>query len=202
MEDYKRRTIESYNKNAKEFSEKFKGLMDLDRREEFQKFMNLIPRKRVLELGCGSGDHAYYFSQKGLDVTCVDLSEEMIKICKEKNLKAYVMDIENLDFEEESFDGIWAVTSLLHVPKSKINSVIKKLHDILRGDGVIFVCVKEGDGELFTDDGDGAKRYFVFWREEDLMKEFERYFDVIESKKTQFRDTVYLEMFFKKKSGL
>jgi hypothetical protein len=30
--DYKKKTIESYNQNAKELSEKFKELMDLKRR--------------------------------------------------------------------------------------------------------------------------------------------------------------------------
>ena len=127
--DYKEKTIEAYNQNAKEFSEKFKLLMDdLKKRDEFQRFIDLLRGKTVLDLGCGSGDHSLYFKEQGLDVTAVDLSEEMILLCKEKGLKTFLMDIENLEFQEVFFDGIWAVTSLLHLPKQKVSSVIKKLN--------------------------------------------------------------------------
>jgi SAM-dependent methyltransferase len=49
-------------------------------------------------LGYGPGRDAICFQNKGFDVTCVDISTEMIKLCKEKGLKAFVMDFENLDF--------------------------------------------------------------------------------------------------------
>ncbi|MBW2999729.1 class I SAM-dependent methyltransferase [Candidatus Woesearchaeota archaeon] len=201
MEEYKEKTIESYDKYAKEHSEKFKELMDIERRGEFKKFIKLLPGKKVLDLGCGSGDHSLYFSQQGMDVVCIDLSEGMIKLCKEKGLKAFVMDIEELEFEDNSFDGIWAVTSLLHVPKSKIQDVIKKLNQILTNNGILFVCVKEGEGERLVDDkyeGD-TKRFFVFWEEEEFLNEFKEYFELIETWKVELRKSTFLHVLFKKK---
>ena len=41
MEDYKKETLDSYNKHAEQFSEKFKALMDLKRRYEFPRFIDL-----------------------------------------------------------------------------------------------------------------------------------------------------------------
>ena len=125
--DYKKETIKSYDKNAKDLSKKFKELMDLKRRYEFPRFVSLLKGKKILDLGCGSGDHSLYFKKRGLDVVSVDLSKEMINLCKEKGLNALVMDIEDLDFKDKSFDGIWAVTSLLHVQKSKLGKVIKTI---------------------------------------------------------------------------
>lgn len=198
--DYKEITIESYNQNAKELSEKFKELMDVNRRYEFQRFIGLVKGKKILDLGCGSGDHSIYFKEQGLDVTAIDLSEEMIKLCKEKGVNAFVKDIENLDFEEKSFDGIWSVTSLLHIPKSKLKSVIEKLNLILKDEGILYVCVKEGEGERLIEDKSGnTSRFFAFWKEEELIKLFEDYFVLIENKKVQLKNTVFLQAFFMKK---
>lgn len=199
MDNYKKKTIESYDESAKIFSEKFKSLMDLDRRPEFLKFIDLIPGKRILDLGSAAGDHAHYFSQKGLDVTCVDLSKNMVDLCKSKNLKAFVMDIEDLHFEPNSFDGIWPVASLLHVPKSKISNVLSKLHSILTSDGVLYVCLKEGEGERFIDDSDSLKRYFVFWRKDELLKIFGNKFHIIDFRRTLFGKNTFLQFFFRKR---
>lgn len=209
---YQKTTIDSYNKNAKELAEKFKGLMDLNRRYEFQRFMELLKSKdknkfnrqkqaKILDLGCGSGDHSLYFKEKGADVVSIDLSEEMIKICMEKGLNklnTFLMDIEHLQFDDNSFDGIWAVTSLLHVPKPKLPEVIKNLNRILKKDGILFVCVKEGKGEEMIEDRFG-KRFFAFWEEEELKKIFSAYFTLIEIKRVQRKNTVFLQAFFKKR---
>ena len=122
MEQYKKETIDSYNEHAEFFSNKFKSLMDLKMRYEFKRFIELLPGKDILDLGCGSGDHSVYFIQRRLKVISIDLSKEMISLCKQKGLNASVMDIEDLKFKNNIFDGIWSVTSLLHVPKSKISS--------------------------------------------------------------------------------
>jgi SAM-dependent methyltransferase len=200
MEDYKARTVESYDKNALKFSEKFKRLSDVNRRAEFGRFIGLIPGKRMLDLGCGAGDHAKYFSGMGLDVTCVDISEQMVKLCKEKGLNALVMDIEDLKFKGNEFDGIWAVTSLLHIPKSKLPKVVDKLHEILAPNGILYVCVKKGDGEgMVKDEDSDSKRFFAFWKNEELSNLFRERFYALESGEVKFGQRVYLQLFFRKK---
>jgi len=197
MDMYKRDTINSYNKNAKVFAEKFKGLFDLENRDEFRRFQELLSGKKVLDLGCGGGDHALYFQQQGLDVTCVDLSQEMVKLCKEKGLHAIVMDIEDLKFEKESFDGVWAVTSLLHVPKKNLGKVIDKIYYILRRDGIFYLCVKEGEGEKYVMDADEQRGFFAYWQDEELRKELKK-FDLMDSKRNSVGNTSYLHFFLKK----
>ena len=199
MENYKEETINSYNKNAKEFSKKFQELTDLKRRHEFSRFISLLSGKDILDLGCGSGDHSDYFAKQGLNVTCIDISEEMIKLCKEKGLNALVMDIENLKFDDNAFDGVWAVTSLLHIPKLKLPSVIDKLHLILKDKGILHVCVKEGKGEgLIKDKEFDSQRFFSFWEKEGLLKLFEKKFSLIEFGKVRLGHTEFLQFFFKK----
>ncbi|MAH42546.1 hypothetical protein CL614_02370 [archaeon] len=197
--NYKEHTIISYDKHAELFVDKFKGLLDIVRRDEFPKFIDLIPGKKILDLGSGGGDHAQYFSTKGLDVTCIDLSSKMIDLCKAKGLKSFVMDIEDLKFKNESFDGIWAVTSLLHVEKHNLPRVIVKLHDILRNNGILYVCVKEGTGEkIIPDKKDKTGRFFTFFSKDELLELFEDRFELLEFGKTPVGKTIFLEAFFKK----
>lgn len=201
MENYKKITIDAYNKGAINFSEKFKLFTDLKRRYEFKQFLNLLNGKKIIDLGCGSGINSLYFYNNGLDVVSVDLSIEMIKLCKKKGLNAMVMDIEDLEFDNEIFDGIWAVTSLLHIPKSKLKRVIKKLSLILKDNGIIFISIKEGSGEyIIRDEKLGLNRFFAFWKEDEIIKLFSDYFELIESKKVSFKNRKFLQMFFKKKS--
>lgn len=43
--------------------------------------------KRVLDLGSGPGHQADYLREHGCEVMCIDLSEEMVAICREKDSK-------------------------------------------------------------------------------------------------------------------
>lgn len=148
---YKDKTIQAYDAHVKSFSEKFSAQMDFER-PEFNTFMGLLSGNKVLDVGCGSGDHMSYFQKKGLDVMGIDLSKEFVNICVQKGLNVIQMDMEQMNFEKESFDGIWAVTSLLHVPKINLGNILKKFNNILTSNGVIYICLIEGDGEGFLKD--------------------------------------------------
>src|SRR5437762_14179101 len=43
-----------------------------------------LPGMRLLDLGCGTGDDAIHFAQRGLNVTAVDISSQMISQLKAK----------------------------------------------------------------------------------------------------------------------
>lgn len=111
------------------------------------------------------------------------------------------MDIENLQFPEASFDGVWSVTSLLHIPKFKLPDVLRGIDKILRPRGIFYICMKQGDGEGFVDDGEGLQRYFAFWHYEELTPVIERQFDSLEFRTTPFGKNVFLEYFLRKKEG-
>lgn len=66
-------------------------------------------KTKLLEIGAGPGRDSKYFQDQGLDVVCIDLSPAMIELCRQKGLTAYVMDMGNLDFPENSFDVVYSV---------------------------------------------------------------------------------------------
>ena len=199
-EEYKKETIASYDAHAAHHSQKFQRMFDLSRRPEFAKFMKYLHGRKILDLGCGPGYHAQYFSTQGLDVVAADLSDEMVALCKAIDLNVVKMDIENITLEDNSFDGVWAVTSLLHIPKKNMRKVISDICRVLKKDGVLYVSFKEGDGEGFIPDvGVSSRRYFAFWREDELVRAFNTRFDVIESWTTTAEGKTFAEALFRKK---
>ncbi len=82
-------------------------------------FINSLPGKDVVEMGCGPGVDSNFFSTEGLTVTATDFCKEFIEIVKERfpAILAHQMDMMKPDLPEQSFDGIYAFASFIHLPR-------------------------------------------------------------------------------------
>ncbi|OGY27787.1 MAG: hypothetical protein A2864_02295 [Candidatus Woykebacteria bacterium RIFCSPHIGHO2_01_FULL_39_12] len=170
--------------------------------KELQKFIKLVGRGKVLDLGCGSGIQSKTLSKAGLEVTGIDFAEKMIEEAKKQvpNAEFLVKDILNLNFLPEHFDGIYARASLLHLPKNKIGKVLEALNKILKKEGIMYVALKEGKGERDVyDEGFGASRFFAFYKEDEFKKLLEEgKFQLIETIYAQTERNNWLQFFAKK----
>ena len=69
--------------------------------------------------------------------------------------------------EVNSYDGIWACSSILHLPKKELLSVIRKMCVALKESGIIYTSFKYGDfegernGRHFTDFTEDGFQYFI-----------------------------------------
>jgi len=80
-----------------------------------------------------------------------------------------IMDITNLTFKKESFNAVWFNAGLLCVPKRYTPNLLKKIHIILRKNGILFISVKEGSGEGFQDDTRyGLSKYYAYYTQKEL----------------------------------
>ncbi len=97
------------------------------RREWERNFLNYVsPRKpeffagrRVLDAGCGSGRHAYYAAKYGSDVWAVDLGAADVarrNTADSKRVHVVQADLHRLPFEPRSFDFIYSLGVLHHLP--------------------------------------------------------------------------------------
>src|SRR5690606_2326013 len=116
-----------------------------------------------------------------------DLSSKMIEIAnKEAPTSTFkVMDILNLNFERNSFAGVWASASLLHIPKSKMLFVLKKIKEILQRDGLLYVSLKYGEGsKIFKDSRyGGVDKFYVYYKVDEIENLLqEAGFDILEVK--------------------
>ncbi len=84
-----------------------------------------------------------------------------------------VKDMINDEFGEELYDGVAANSSLLHIPKEYIGTVLDKVYKILKSDGVFWIGVKSGSGEheIESDiNGIQVKRFFVFYSKKEIKE--------------------------------
>ena len=68
----------------------------------FQRALQSVHARRILDCACGTGQHACHFARWGLDVAASDVSEEMV--AKARHLAA--SQNVQIDFEVCSFDQL------------------------------------------------------------------------------------------------
>ena len=122
---------------------------------------------------CGPGRDAAYFTDFGFQVTGIDASAEMIEEAKRRvtNVTFTRMPLESLTFTEQSFDGIWAMASLLHIPRSAAPDALKGFHRVLKPSGILFLGMKTGkeEGIVRTPEYLEEPRWFVYYTLPDLL---------------------------------
>ena len=182
MDKYIKSNIkDSYNKNAHMRNHNF---IENWKEQEILKVLAKVDMKKelkLLDLGAGNGIYAKYFKDKGIDVSCIDLSEEMINLCLKKELKAKVMDFYDLKFDESSFDIVWSLNTLLHVSKENIEKVLKQIKKVLKPNGIFYLGMYGGENfeGIWKDDSYYPQRFFSFY-EDSLIKEIVgKYFDIV-----------------------
>jgi SAM-dependent methyltransferase len=143
--------------------------------EERLRFLGLLRsegRRTLLELGAGPGKDGGFFRDHGLDVTCIDLSPEMVALCRAKGLEARVMDLLALDFPPESFDAAYALNSLLHLPGRELPAALRGIRTVLEPGGLFYLGVYGGEDfeGVWEDDPYEPKRFFSFRTDERLRE--------------------------------
>lgn len=149
------KTLEYYNKNAESFVE---GTVAVDFEQTQLRFISKLKvGDYILDFGCGSGRDTKYFLEKGFKVDAIDGSEELCK----KASKITGIEVRQMLFQElnevSKYNGIWACSSILHLPKSELKVVLRKMLIALKDHGVIYTSFKYGDfegmrnGRYFTD---------------------------------------------------
>ena len=116
--------------------------IDKSEKECVKKFLDIIPKGNILELGCGTGHWSKWISEQGFEVQGIDISEKMLEKARSKqipNCKFEIMSMTDLNFEDESVDNIIAVTSLeFSIDLDKTFSEIKR---VLKPNGFFIAAV-------------------------------------------------------------
>ncbi len=101
-----------------------------------------LKSKKVLDAGCGFGDYTNYFVSLGALVDACDGSEEMIKLCKEKNPNVDVKKVnllKKLSYKDNYFDFIFCNLVLMDIPDTTM--FFKEASRMLKPNGKIFFTI-------------------------------------------------------------
>ena len=134
----------------------------------------------LLEVGAGPGRDSLFFREAGLEVTAVDLSPEMVRLCRAKGLKALEMDAARLHFPDGSFDAVYAMNSLLHIPKAELPDVLAEIRRVLKPGGLFYMGVYGGqDTEgIWENDAYVPKRFFAMYPDDAMRRVVKGFFEV------------------------
>jgi SAM-dependent methyltransferase len=97
--------------------------------------------KRVLDVGCGSGEASIYFAQREAIVTALDISGAFLRVvtalCRKHHVRvaAIIAPVEFLPFEDETFDIVYGNAVLHHV---EFPEAMREVHRVLKPNGRAF----------------------------------------------------------------
>ncbi len=142
-----KKTIDWYNNNAKEYTAHVRNSNGSVYHKYYEKpaMYSLIPNiknKEVISLGCGSGEDSFHLKSLAAKVSVgIDISSELIKIATSSYPECdfKVMDMENLNFPDSSFDFVYSSLAIHYIEDWK--KVLKEVYRILKPNSFfIFSC--------------------------------------------------------------
>jgi SAM-dependent methyltransferase len=114
------KTAESFGFEWTHFSEMYSEWESNFQGYMFPRTAEFFRGKKVLDAGCGIGRHAYYAAQYGAQVWAVDISDAVEVAARNTvGTGAHIIqaDLNHLPFREESFDLVYSMGVLHHLPE-------------------------------------------------------------------------------------
>lgn len=121
-------------------------------------------RKRILELGCGSGKDSIYFSLQGHDVTAIDYSDSalnmLISHAKNSNLDVNcakidfnnIIDVDGFSFQNKcSFDVVYCRFFIHAINEAAEANLLSLVNHVLKPDGKFFLEFRAIDKSMNID---------------------------------------------------
>jgi 2-polyprenyl-3-methyl-5-hydroxy-6-metoxy-1,4-benzoquinol methylase len=121
------------------------------------KLCSISKQDKILDAGCGSGNHATRMAKKGYNITAIDFSESVLKIAQQNLIELNLLDkvtlqqedLTALSFADNSFDIAYCWGVLMHIPD--VETAIKELCRVVKPGGHIIISeTNENSAEAFT----------------------------------------------------
>lgn len=183
-------TIEGYDIFAERWARRARGKRKigseyLEKPAMFSKLPADLAGKRILCLGCGSGEECEALRRRGAEVTGVDISKGLIEQAKYAfpEVRFMVMDMEKLSFPAESFDLVFSSLVLHYVPDWR--PTLAQVRQVLKEGGSFLFSthhpIKWGGQERRGKDA--IETVLGFKKYDDESKEAEVFGDYLNSRK-------------------
>ena len=106
------------------------------------------------DIGCGPGHVARYLYEHGVKICGVDISSEMVERARRltPGVKFRQGDMVALDVPDETWAGIVAFYSIIHISRADVERVLRELRRVLRPGGLLLLSFHIGDETIHLDE--------------------------------------------------
>jgi ubiquinone/menaquinone biosynthesis C-methylase UbiE len=140
----------AYSRIAAEWEKRQDAAFDCALHERCREdFLRRLRGNRVLDIGCGLGLDTAAFAAAGLRVVAADIVTGFLEIVKRRTSAASLVAVDMTEpcFRANSFDGIYALASFLHVPRDLAPAALADFARMLVPGGILFLHhVEAADG--------------------------------------------------------
>lgn len=74
--------------------------------------------KKILDIGCATGDYCIKLEDKGFECVGIDIDQEYVDVALEKGVNSHRMNAEKLIFPDKSFDTVLLFEVLEHIKEA------------------------------------------------------------------------------------
>ena len=194
MEKYKE-TIDTYDKAAKDYQDKF---MDMDLyNDTYDKFCELIDKESpdILEIGSGPGNISRYLLYKRPDfkILGIDLAPNMIDLARLNNPSASfeVMDCRDIGKLDSRFDAIMCGFCMPYLSKDDCAIMTEDFARLLNHSGVVYISTMEDEynkSGFEVTSFSGENRVYIYYHQADYLTDCLRNngFDIIDLQRKDY----------------
>ena len=166
----------SYDRVAEEYAAEFRD--EMEKKPFDRKMLDWLAEKVnglgvICDMGCGPGQIASYLHSRGAKACGIDLSPAMVAEAKRLNpdISFQQGDMLALDgVEDNSFGGMAAFYSIIHIPHPRVVDALSELKRVLRTRGVLLITFHIGRETLHKDEflGHEVSLDFHFFETEEM----------------------------------
>ncbi|WP_417332760.1 class I SAM-dependent methyltransferase [Halarcobacter sp.] len=178
-------TINYYEENAGILAEHYELANVINVQNLLLKTFDI--NSKLLEIGCGSGRDALFMIENNYNVIAIDGSKNMIeeakKIHPELRERLFHRILPNgLEFDNK-FDGIYSISTLMHLSKDNLKKTLSKIYTLLNQNGKLLMSISLFRDDIDKEGIDNKGRFFLLLSFEEWIKICEEVgFRIVETK--------------------
>ena len=176
-DDYIARTIQAYDNAPDKYASATDAMVNA---VELEIMLKYLPNKSlpILDVGSGTGKDSQVLTKMGYKTMGIDLSKQLLNKAKSLHpeLDFKYMDARNLEFEDNSFGGVWCNAVLLHLNDENLGKALSEIYRVLVPKGAVAVSFKEGEGsrEVVEKFSTELARFYNFKSGDELNQELQK----------------------------
>ena len=158
--------------------------------------------RSILEIGSGPGNAAQLFFDKGFEIECADVSPNMIDLVRAKGIIGHVIDCRDIKKIGMTYDGVFSVNCLLHLPKAEMVGALKAIHSTLKTNGLFLLGLWGGEDfeGIWEQDRYRPARFFMLYSQHPLLSLLTKVFQIEEYRRIAFGEGLFFHNLVLRKS--